>query len=207
MTGARRATGGLAGRRPGMPGRRTRPAIFGACAPVLIAGLVATLAGCDDQIKYVPIFSTMSEQASVETYEQQPKTAVEGTVPVDGGPRLGLLAADTLLESPPISTAELTHGFELFLRFCRPCHGEAGAGDGTVVGPNRIPALPTLDLRTDRARAFSDGYLWGMITEGRGLMPSYRRIPPDERWHIVAWVRQLQRSGELPADTADAGGS
>ena len=73
-----------------------------------------------------------------------------------------------------------------------------------MVGPNRIPALPQLDLRTDRAREFSDGYIWGIIGNGRGLMPPYRRIPQDERWYIVAWVRQLQRGVVLPQDSVAA---
>ena len=173
-------------------------------ALLVLVPLAALLTGCDDQIKRVPIFSTMSTQAGVETYEEQPWTAVEGTVPIDGDRPYGLLEADSLLTMPEVGTAELTLGFERFLWFCAPCHGQAGAGDGSVVGPNRIPALPQLDLRTDRAREFSDGYIWGIIANGRGLMPPYRRVPPHERWYIVAWVRQLQAGVVLPADSVAA---
>jgi hypothetical protein len=52
-----------------------------------------------------------------------------------------------------------------------------------------------------------------MISNGRGLMPSYHRIPVDERWQIVAYVRQLQQQaaegGAAAAATAagDAAGA
>jgi hypothetical protein len=33
-----------------------------------------------------------------------------------------------------------------------------------------------------------------VISDGRGLMPSYRwPIPPADRWAIIAHVRELQR--------------
>lgn len=163
------------------------------------------LAGCDDQIKRVPFFSTMSWQPSVEAYEEAPRRPVPGTMPIDGERTYSLIAADTALVSPIAGTeAQLARGEELFGQFCTPCHGPAGAGDGSVVGPNRIPPLPLLDLRSELTRGYSDGYIWGIITNGRGLMPSYRRIPPPERWYLVAHVRRLQRENPLPA--ADAGG-
>jgi mono/diheme cytochrome c family protein len=157
-----------------------------------MCGLVAL--GCDDQIKYIAIFSTMSEQVSLEPGEEEPRTSVPGTMPIDGERTYALLEADTALVSPiEGDSAELALGQERFEQFCMPCHGSEGRGDGPVVGPNRIPVLPTLDLTTDRAVGYSDGYIWGMITNGRGLMPPYHRIPVDERWQVVAYVRELQR--------------
>jgi mono/diheme cytochrome c family protein len=136
----------------------------------------------------------MAQQVSVEAGEEAPRTAVPGTMPIDGERACGLLEADSMLVSPiDWDSTELALGEERFAQFCTPCHGTAGRGDGPVIGPNRIPQLPTLDLMTDRAMGYSDGYLWGMIANGRGLMPSYRRIPTYERWQIVAFVRQLQR--------------
>lgn len=173
-----------------------------------LAALVAmSLAGCDDQIKRVPIFSTMSIQPSVEAFEQPPRTPVPGTLPIDGEVAYGLLEADTMLVSPTSgSAAELARGEELYGQFCIVCHGPAGAGDGSVVGPNRIPDIPLLNLLTPQAAAYSDGYIWGMITNGRGVMPSYKRIPAQERWYVVDYVRQLQRNaGVLGNQNADEG--
>ena len=178
-----------------------------ACALALL--ITTTLSGCDDQIKRVPIFKTMSWRSSVEAFEEAPRTRVPGTMSIDGERTYDLLAADSVLTSPISGTeAELARGAELFQQFCTPCHGSAGAGDGSVVGLNRIPQIPLLNLRSVLTRSYSDGYLWGMITNGRGLMPSYRRIPMYERWYIVAHLRKLQgdavAAGEIPPLAAPA---
>jgi mono/diheme cytochrome c family protein len=178
-------------------------------AAVALGGLITM--GCDDQIKYIGIFSTMSEQVSIEPGEEVPRTSVPGTMPIDGERIYGLLEADTALVSPIAGdSAEIALGQERFEQFCTPCHGSEGLGDGPVVGPNRIPPIPTLDLTTDRAVGYTDGYIWGMISNGRGLMPSYHRIPVGERWRIVAYVRQLQQQaaeGGGAAGATAAGGA
>ncbi len=172
--------------------------------PLLIALVAASVASCDDQIKYVPMFSTMSWQPSVEAFEAPPRTRVAGTMAIDGARHYNLFEADSMLVNPTSGTAaEVARGAEVFAIFCTPCHGPAGLGDGSVVGPNRIPDIPLLNLTSDLTRSYSDGYIWGMITNGRGLMPSYRRIPADERWLVVNYVRQLQRdaaAGTAPGE-------
>ncbi len=133
--------------------------------------------------------------------------APDGTMPIDGARSLGLLEAEALV-SPLTRTAnELARGRTRFGQFCAPCHGPAGRGDGSVVGPNRFPPIPTLNLYSPTAVSYSDGYLWGIITNGRGLMPSYRRIPSDDRWAIVLWVRELQRTNGAVGPDAGGGGS
>lgn len=161
----------------------------------------AALTGCDDQIKYVPWFSTMSEQPAVETFEQAPREAPEGAVSLGDSPEYSLAEADTALSNPLRATSgNVARGGTLFRQFCTPCHGASGRGDGPVImsdeRPRGIPGTPFLDLHSESARGRSDGYMWGIITNGRGaLMPSYRRIPPEERWHVVLFVRHLQQTG------------
>jgi mono/diheme cytochrome c family protein len=69
------------------------------------------------------------------------------------------------------------------------CHGPTGNADGTV---SRLIAAPS--LLTARARGYSDGYIYGIVRYGRGVMPRYGdKIPaPVERWAIVNHVRKLQ---------------
>ena len=167
--------------------------------PGLMILAVAVAAGaCDDQVKYVPWFETMTSQPSIETYEAEPLGPVAGTVPAGSDRHLDLLAADTLLSNPLEGSAEdLERGEVLYLQFCVMCHGETGAGDGPVVGPNRLPPLPTLNLLSERAVGLSDGYIYGMIANGRGVMPSYRRVQHESRWYLVEYVRKLQ--DEAPA--------
>ncbi len=173
-------------RKPSLPLRAT------AC---VVAGAIL-LSGCDDQVKRVPWFKTMYRTSQVETYETELPTPPEGTVAVGSPLHYDLLAADTLLASPlgaPAAEA-LQRGEVLYLQYCVSCHGREGAGDGPVVGENRLPPLPTLNLLSDRAKnELSDGYVWGMIANGRGVMPAYRRVPAEDRWYIVAWVRELQK--------------
>jgi mono/diheme cytochrome c family protein len=165
---------------------------------LLVFAAAAFAGACDDQVKYVPWFETMTSQPSVETYEAEPLGPVAGTVPAGSARHLDLLAADTLLTNPLDGAAEeLEAGEVLYLQFCIMCHGETGAGDGPVVGPNRLPPLPTLNLLSERAVGLSDGYIYGMIANGRGVMPSYRRVQHDDRWYLVEYVRKLQE--EAPA--------
>lgn len=172
------------------PPRAPRTGLRPALAVVLVA---VSAAACDDQVKYVPWFETMTTQPSIETYETELAGPVPGTVPVGAERHLDLLAADTLLASPLAGSSEdLERGRVLYHQFCILCHGESGAGDGPVVGPNRLPPLPTLNLLSERAADLSDGYIYGMIANGRGVMPSYRRVPHEDRWYLVGFVRDLQ---------------
>jgi hypothetical protein len=44
----------------------------------------------------------------------------------------------------------------------------------------------------DLTKGRSDGYIFGMIRNGRGLMPPYNRIEEMDRWDVVNYVRALQ---------------
>ena len=52
---------------------------------------------------------------------------------------------------------------------------------------------------SDRAKAFSDGYLYSIIRYGRGVMPKYgdKVHVIEKRWEIVNYVRMLQAGGSL----------
>jgi len=54
---------------------------------------------------------------------------------------------------------------------------------------------------TDRARGFSDGYLYSIIRYGRGVMPRYgdKVYRPADRWAIVNYLRRLQQGAVPPA--------
>ena len=208
----------MSDRRPDHPVRRA--AVVAGCVLVL-----AATAGCDNIVKYVDTFATMVDGPAVETYEQKPRPAPEGVVPTEGRERrFPLSVADTTaaLQNPLSGTeAQIARGDTLYGRFCLPCHGPEGRGQGPVVNwdgtenaanNNRLPLTPAVDLTTGTGPEQSDGYLWGMIENGRGLMPSYDRIPSEDRWYIVEYVRHLQRQAGAepvrgvagPADGAEA---
>ena len=52
-----------------------------------------------------------------------------------------------------------------------------------------------------RPTRYTDGYIFGIIRNGAGLMPTYNRIEEPDRWDIVNYVRSLQGKGTIAADT------
>jgi mono/diheme cytochrome c family protein len=178
-------------------GRRTRSTLLTLAG----LGLAAGLAGCrgteiEDALGKVSWLGNMRDQAAVEPYEEFPRMPPEGTVPVGAGAPLGGLPDDydELANPVPATNESLRIGKERYDIYCSVCHGPEGAGGGSIEGP--YPRGLISALVSQRARDLSDGYIFGMISAGRGLMPNYRRMPQDERWHIVNYVRQLQEGSE-----------
>lgn len=92
----------------------------------------------------------------------------------------------------PTDAAAIERGGILFNRFCVPCHGASGAGDGAVA-KRGFP--PPSALFADRARAMKDGQLFHVISYGQVNMPRYAaQIGEEDRWRIVLHVRKLQQS-------------
>ena len=82
----------------------------------------------------------------------------------------------------------LENGRKYFQINCSPCHGVKGDGNGTVVKYGFVP----INLLTPVTQNRTDGYIFGMIRNGRGLMPPYNRIEEPDRWDVVNYVRALQ---------------
>ncbi len=107
----------------------------------------------------------------------------------------------SLANPVPATERSIARGEELFLRFCAPCHGPNGMGATGYIIPAGYPPYP---LITDRVRGFTDGYVYGMIRVGRGLMPAYgHRISHFDRWNVVNYLRVLQ--GVVPAPASPQG--
>lgn len=187
--------------------------LLAAAAVLLLGGCnwyYQTLPSPDDLMAAVPWFDHMIKSRAVHPYQRAdiPRTTVPGTVPVSGGEadwRAEFAAANTAsadrLVNPTVPAETLARGDTLFLTYCAVCHGSGGAGNGTV-GP-RVGAP---SLLTDRARGFSDGYLYSIIRYGRGVMPRYgdKVYHPADRWAIVNYVRRLQQGG-APSAVAPGG--
>lgn len=178
--------------------------------------LLVLLGGCqfyydkvpspDDLMHVVPWFDAMIGSPAIYPYETAvvPRYTVPGTVPVTGGEpdyeadwRQGRTAeADALVKPAGVDAVQ---GDTLFHTFCTPCHGSTGAGDGLV---GRRMGAPS--LMTDRARGFSDGYLYSIIRYGRGVMPRYgdKIHDPMKRWAVVTYLRELQGRAAAPAGGA-----
>jgi mono/diheme cytochrome c family protein len=99
---------------------------------------------------------------------------------------------DEEVKPPPVTMALLERGRQRFDIFCAPCHGLAGDGDGIIVA-HGFPPPPSYHL--PRLLAAPAQHFYDVITDGYGVMYSYRdRVPPHDRWAIVAYIRALQLS-------------
>ncbi len=147
------------------------------------------------QMKYqkaVQAFERVDFEGQVEGF-----TPPEGTVPIDGGeaPVSNVVdaASDGLVNPRPMTLASVENGRGQYERYCQTCHGAGGMGDGPVsaTGSIRGPLQGVLPLVVANAR--SDGHVYTTIRYGRRRMPGYMRIPADDRWDIVNYVRFLNK--------------
>ena len=173
------------------------------------------LGGCtaiEDAMATVPFLDFMRESPAFDPYEA-PRVPPPNAVPVESPgekwepPLEGTDAAlrafgDTATNPLPMTDAVVQRGAEVFTIYCAVCHGIGAQGNGPIVAPGKFPLATNLTLQPTIDR--SDGYIYGMIRVGRGLMPSYRRIPPSDRWAVVRYVRYLQQ-GNPPIDVAVPG--
>lgn len=138
-----------------------------------LSSMMLALGGCD----------RMVNQPRQSPYSMPAATPVPGTVEYEAN-RGGHVPAVTL----PL----LERGRERYHIFCAPCHSELGNGQGMVV-QRGFPAPPAFD--SERVRVLTPQQLFDVISEGYGIMYSFAdRVPPNDRWAIVAYLHALQLS-------------
>jgi mono/diheme cytochrome c family protein len=169
--------------------------------------LAVTLSSCS-------WFTDFKDQPKVEPWESAsdsvpPRGNPQNSVPVQGTMAPGFVVSRLPLPATIDSMASLAtpvaadarsldNGRKLYQINCAVCHGANGMGAGPAVRYG----MAGIALVNDRVRGLSDGYIWGMIRNGRGLMPPYNRIEELERWDVVNYVRGLQ--GRYQVDTVMA---
>lgn len=177
--------------------------LFRRCVPAVFA---VALGGCD-------WFTDFKDQPRIEPWESYAlagddtaavrKLAFRGqpqySVPVTGAMAPGYWVSyrgmpatlDSLsgLQNPtPPTPQSLANGRQHYQINCAVCHGLSGTGDG----PATLYGMVPIPLVSAAAQGYSDGYLFGIIRNGRGLMPTYNRIEESDRWDVVNYVRGLQ---------------
>jgi mono/diheme cytochrome c family protein len=101
----------------------------------------------------------------------------------------------------PPSEASLANGRKYYQINCAVCHGDQGMGNG----PATLYGVSGINLTMDMTQARTDGYIFGMIRNGRGSMPPYNRIEEMDRWDVVNYVRGLQGKLGNPVPTGPVG--
>jgi mono/diheme cytochrome c family protein len=164
----------------------------------LAAPLLLLLAAC-------PRLDPMWDQPKVKAYQASShhpdglamRTPPAGTVPhrppvqpalaTGRGPDGAPLAVSPV----PPSAEVLARGRAKFDVHCAVCHGVLGDGESQLALNMSLRKPPSLHAY----REVADGYIYQVITEGFGLMPSYAaELTVQERWAVVAYVRALQLS-------------
>lgn len=168
---------------------------------ILIAPVLLGAAGCE-------WFTEFKRQPSLWTWEPVKDTLTpsrgnpQHSVPVTGmavtGFQVSYQALPGTIDSMagianpnPVSEQSLANGWKYYQINCAVCHGDKGMGDGAATKFG----IPGISLITDVTKGRTDGYVFGMIRNGRGLMPSYNRIEEPDRWDVVNYLRGLQGGG------------
>ncbi len=121
-------------------------------------------------------------------------TIARGHLVEDAGVETGKSTDGSPLATSPIAADEklVARGHDRFAIYCQPCHDERGEGKGVLFQRAKVP---TANLLEKRFRDLKDGEIFDTITNGKGLMPSYRYpIHAADRWAIIAYVRTLQKA-------------
>lgn len=155
----------------------------------------------------VDVIQDMMEQPALKAQDFHPydreksgmRVPPEGSWPKNVKPYLykgqPILAGEKLLNPYKGDKTEefLKLGERHFKNFCLVCHGPQGMGDGPVA--EKFQGVKPPSLMTDKVRAYSDGRIFHIITDGQGIMGSYIHQLPQEkdRWAVVNYIRSLQK--------------
>ena len=173
----------------------------------VLVGLVASTVGCS-------WFTDFKQQPKIDPWESLADTIPPRGNPQTSVPMYGTAAPgyaygrtplpnviDSMASIPnptPPDARSLRNGRINFQINCAVCHGPLGHGDG----PATKYGMAGISLISDVTKNRTDGYIFGMIRNGRGLMPTYNRIEEPDRWDIVNYVRSLQGKFGTAPDTA-----
>ena len=154
----------------------------------------------DDMANQISIKPQESVNANNPGMQSFPKRSV----PVPGTASLvkDMGAAEVQANPIPADAKSVALGGRLFQIYCATCHGNSGKGDG-LVGAKLL--LQPYDLTAEQTTGRTDGFIWGYMTFGGAIMPSYANdLSPAERWHLINYMRRVLQQGATAAAAAPA---
>ena len=193
-----------------MPKRAILPLLLAALTPL---GLQGCMRGCSSSDPPVLVNFSMFNQpkykaqaASTFFYDGKtmrppvPGTIARGHLHQELALSTGMDADGKPVATSPVVVDEalLARGAERYAIYCQPCHDERGEGKGLLFQRAKVP---TTNLLEQRIRELPDGAIFDTITNGKGLMASYRyQVAAHDRWAIIAHVREMEKkSAEMEA--------
>ncbi len=174
----------------------------------VLVTLIVLVASCQDNSRpnyqYMP---NMYEPVGYETYDEADflpnqsealyppaNTINRGWLPYEfeNSPEGKELAR--LNESPLDSTNmedNLANGSQLYTIYCAICHGDKGAGQGTLVKREKILGVPSY---ADPVRNITVGTTYHTMQYGLNSMGSYAsQMNSKEMWQVSEYVMQLKQ--------------
>jgi mono/diheme cytochrome c family protein len=140
-----------------------------------------------------------------------PRANPQGSVPLYGtvAPEFmyartfqGLTAMSALTNPVPVTQESVDRGRKSYQINCAVCHGPAGTAMQTAPMMKFGIFAPSIAAGSNSANTLTDGYIFGIIRNGRATMPAYNRIEEPTRWDIVNYIRTLQGKTGLAIDTS-----
>lgn len=144
-------------------------------------------------------------QESVDPVNPGMKAFPKRSVPVAGTTVMvkDQESARKMANPVPADSQSVATGGRLFAIYCTPCHGQSGTGDG-LVGAKLL--MKPWDLTSGNQmhswnpREYPDGHIFGYMTLGGAVMPSYANdLSASERWHVVNYIRKVLQKGQAAA--------
>ncbi|MCI0573699.1 MAG: cytochrome c [Myxococcaceae bacterium] len=127
-----------------------------------------------------------------------PRERPAGNPGVTAGAVDGVLVSQVPIQLTPEVLARGKHKYDIV---CSQCHGVLGDGNSIVAENMALRLPPSLVALKDKPA----GHFYQAITYGYGVMPSFAgEIRLEDRWAVVAYVRALQRSQNVPLAEAPA---
>lgn len=178
--------------------------------------LATTILSCRGQKTENPPMRTqlnMQFQDRFNAQEENPyfENGMAMRLPVEGTVARGMMRHDTALyegvdedgnfvdEIPFELTRDfLYRGKERYDIYCQMCHGATGNGQGIIM-TGQYGYVPAPTYHREASYNMPDGEIYSAIANGIRTMPSYAtQIKVEDRWAIVAYIRALQKSQNVP---------
>lgn len=156
--------------------------------------------------------NTVSIKPQESVNPEQPGMQVfpKRSVPVKGTTVFvkDLEAAKKMANPVAADEESVAQGGRLFGIYCAPCHGQSGTGDGLVGAKLNLKPwnlTSSNEMHPWNTKDYPDGYLFGYMTMGGAVMPSYANdLSVTERWHVVNYVRKVLQKAQPVAAAAQA---
>ena len=174
-------------------------------AAIVVSGILLT-AEYNRPFRWWPI-NDMSEQEFIKPFtEDSLRTPPEGSVAVgawDPVPSKVDVLTDNApnLKNPQEATPEsIAQGEALYNTYCWQCHGREMSPDpakqspvqkGEGFGRTWSPVFSAMNIQI--VKNYSDEHIYSVISNGTGAImkrQSYH-LSPEERWHVVNYIRSL----------------